>query len=89
MIKVIQVERDQSLDEELSKHYGRELSIEIPRKREPSPSSDPALSMLTGPKLYIHVQFTPSEYKPYVLTCFLDFGCQVNLARGSALPSFY
>ena len=45
--------------------------------------------MLTGPKLYIPVQFTPSEYKPYVLTCFLDFGCQVNLARGSALPSFY
>ena len=41
MIKVIQIERDQSSDEELSKHYDQAMEIEIPRVREPSP--DPSL----------------------------------------------
>ena len=45
--------------------------------------------MLTGPKMFIRIQFFPSEYKPYFLDCMLDSSCQVNLAKGSALPSFY
>ena len=37
MIKIIQIERDQSSDEELSKHYDQAMETEIPRVREPSP----------------------------------------------------
>ena len=49
MIKIIQIERDQSSDEELSKHYDQ--AMEIPRLREPSP--DPSLGMLTSPKIFV------------------------------------
>ena len=87
MIKVIQIERDQCSDEELSKHYDQAMEIENPRVREPSP--DPSLGMLTGPKIFVQIQFLPSEFKPYFLDCMLDSGCQVNLAKGSALPHFY
>ena len=45
--------------------------------------------MLTEPKVYIKVQFRPQEFKVYTLDCMIDSGCQVNLAKGSALPSFY
>ena len=85
MIKIIHIERDQSSDEELSKHY--EQAMESPEKREPSP--DPSLGMLTGPKIFVRIQFFPSEFKPYFLDCMLDSGCQVNLSKGLALPSFY
>ena len=61
--------------------------MESPRQREPSP--DPSLGMLTGPKIFVQIQFHPSEFKPYFLDCILDSGCQVNLAKGSALPHFY
>ena len=87
MIKVIQIERDQSSDEELSKHYEQSMETESPRVREPSP--DPNLGMLTGPKIFVKVQFHPSEFKPYSLDCMIDFRCQVNLAKGSSLPQFY
>ena len=49
MIKIIQIERDQSSYEELSKHY--EQAIESPEKREPSPN--PSLGMPTGPKIFV------------------------------------
>ena len=39
--------------------------------------------------MFIKIQFCPSEYKPYFLDCMLDSGFQLNLAKGSALPSFY
>ena len=87
MIKIIQIERDQSSDEELSKHYEQAMETESPRVREPSP--DPNLGMLTGPKIFVKVQFHPSEFKPYSLDCMIDSRCQVNLAKGSALPHFY
>ena len=91
------MERDQSSDEDLSKHYESALSTECIIEEEesppPSPSHPPqqtvSLSMLSGPKLYIPVSFHPCEYKPYVLSCLIDSGCQVNLARGSTIPSFY
>ena len=63
MIKMIQIERDQSSDEELSKHYDQ--AMESPRLREPSP--DPSLGMLTGPQIFVRIQFHPSEFKPYFL----------------------
>ena len=85
MIKIIQIERDQSSDEELSKHY--EQAMESPEKREPSP--DPSLGMLIGPKIFVWIQFRPSEFKPYFLDCMLDSSCQVNLEKGSSLPLFY
>ena len=53
MIKVIQLERDQSLDEELSKHYDLDMETESPKIRQPSP--DPNLGMLTGPKIFVKV----------------------------------
>ena len=49
MIKIIQIERDRSSDEELSKHYDQ--AMENLRQREPSP--DPSLGMLTGPKIFL------------------------------------
>ena len=61
--------------------------MESPEKKEPSP--DITLGMLTGPKMFIRIQLCPNEFKPYFLDCMLDSGCQVNLAKGSALPSFY
>ena len=61
--------------------------MEIQGKREPSP--DPSLGILTGPKIFVRIQFHPNEFKPYFLDCMLDSGCQVNLAKGSALPPFY
>ena len=61
MVKIIQIERDQSSDEELSKHYDQ--AMEIPEKKEPSP--DIALGMLNGPKMFIRIQLFPSEFKPY------------------------
>ena len=87
MIKVIQIERDQSSDEELSKHYEQAMETESLRVREPSP--DPNLGMLTGPKIFVKVWFHPSEFKPYSLDCMIDSGCQVNLAKGLALAHFY
>ena len=84
MVKIIQIERDQSSDEELSKHYDQ--AMEIPEKKEAS--LDITLGMLTGPKMFIWIQLCPSEFKPYFLDCMLDSGCQVNLAKGSTLPSF-
>ena len=51
MIKVIQIERDQSSDEELSKDYDQAMETKIPRVREPF--SDPSLGMLTGPKIFV------------------------------------
>ena len=87
MIKVIQLERDQSLDEELSKHYDLAMETKSPKIREPSP--DPNMGMLTSPKIFVKVQFTPKEFKPYSLDCLIDSGCQVNLEKGSALPQFY
>ena len=87
MIKIIHIERDQSSDEELSKHYEQAMETESPRVREPSP--DPNLGMLIGPKIFVKVQFHPSEFKPYSLDCMIDSGCQVNLAKSSALPLFY
>lgn len=89
MIKCIQTERDRSSDEELSKHYDRAMMIESPKESPKSPSPDPKLSMLTGPKVFIKVQFQPEEYKPYTLDCMIDSSCQVNLAKSSALPAFY
>ena len=99
MIKIIQAERDQSSDEELNKQFDRTMNIETPRRKKvtieesptgsPSPPHDLSLSMLSGPKFFVKVQFKPDEYKPYLLDCMIDSGCQVNLARGSALPHFY
>ena len=63
MIKVIQIERDQSSDEELSKHYDQAMETKIPRVREPSP--DPSLGMLIGPKISVRIHFRLSEFKPY------------------------
>ena len=71
MVKIIQIERDQSSDEELSKQYDQ--ALESPEKKEPSPNL--TLGMLTGPKMFIRIQFFPSEYKPYFLDCMLDSGC--------------
>ena len=51
MIRVIQIERDQSFGEELSNHYEQAMETESPRVREPSP--DPNLGMLTGPKIFM------------------------------------
>ena len=51
MIKIIQIERDQSSDEEIRKHYDQ--AMEIPRLREPSP--DPSLGMITGPKIFVRI----------------------------------
>ena len=87
MIKIIQIERDQYSDEELSKHYEQAMETESPRVREPSP--DPDLGMLTGPKIFVKVQFHPSEFKYYSLNCMIDSGCLVNPAKGSTLPQFY
>ena len=70
MIKIIQIERDQSSDEELSKQYDQ--AMESPEKKELSP--DLTLGMLTGPKMFIRIQLLPSEYKPYFLDCMLDSG---------------
>ena len=68
-------------------------SIKEQKEEDTPPSSPPPrniqLSMLTGPKMYISVQFMPCEYKPYTLSCFVDSGCQVNLAKGSTIPHFY
>ena len=95
-VKVIQIERDKSSDDDLSKHYESALNTEaIDQKEEESPPPSPPpqnlinLSMLSGPKLFIPVSFHPCEYNPYSLACMIDSGCQVNLARGSALPSYY
>ena len=49
MIKIMQIERDQSSDEELRKHYDQ--AMESPRLREPSP--DPSLGMLIGPNIFV------------------------------------
>ena len=87
MMKVIQLERDQSSDEELSKHYNLAMETKSPKIREPSP--DPNLGMLTGPKIFVKVQFNPKEFKPYTLDCMIDSGCQVNLEKGPALPQFW
>ena len=56
-----QAERDQSSDEELSKHYDRVMSVKTPKELSRSPSPDPKLSMLTGLKVFIKVQFQPDE----------------------------
>ena len=49
MVKIIQIERDQLSEEEISKHYDQ--AMESPEKKEPSP--DITLGMLTGPKMFI------------------------------------
>ena len=85
MVKIIQIERDQSSDEELSKHYDQ--AMESPEKKEPS--LDITLGMLTGPNMFIRIQLCPSEFKPYFLDCMLDSGCHANLEKCSTLPSFY
>ena len=60
-VNIIQIERDQSSDEDLSKHYDSAMNIEsiTEQKEETPPSSPPArniqLSMLSGPKMYIAV----------------------------------
>ena len=92
---MIQIERDQSSDDDLSRHYESALNTECIEEKEeeempeqsPPPSTPPqqnliSLSMLTGPKLYIPVSFHPCEYNPYTLSCMIDSGFQVNLARG-------
>ena len=61
--------------------------MESPEKKEPSP--DITLGMLIGPNMFIRIQLCPSEFKPYFLDRMLDSGCQVNLAKGLALPLLY
>ena len=55
----------------------------------PSSSSDPNLGLFQGPKLFINLKFCPPEYKSYSLSCMIDSGFQLNLAKGSAIPLFY
>ena len=97
---MIQIERDQSSDDDLSKHYESALNTECIEEKEETPEQSPppslppqqrliSLSMLSGPKLFIPISFRPCEYNPYTLACMIDSGCQVNLARGSALPCYY
>ena len=51
MIKIIQIERDQSSNEELRKRY--EQAMETLEKRELSPN--PNLGMLIGPKIFVQI----------------------------------
>ena len=75
----------------------REVEIEDtpeqPETFQPSMSSgesiQPSMFLMSGPKLYLTIQFNLCEFKPYKLSCVVDFGCQVNLAKGSALPFYY
>ena len=59
-------------------------------KKVSLPSSlDPNLGLFQGPKLFINLIFCPPEYKSYYLSCMIDSGCQLNLAKGSTIPLFY
>ena len=59
-------------------------------KKVSLPSSpDPNLGLFQGPKLFINLNFCPPEYKSYSLSCMIDSGCQLNLARGLVILLFY
>ena len=60
------------------------------QKKVSLPSSrDPNLGLFKVPKLFINLVFFPPEYKSYSLSCMVNSGSQLNLARGSAIPLFY
>ena len=62
----------------------------LENKKVSLPSSpDPNLGMFQGPKLFINLVFCPPEYKSYSLSCMIDSGCLLNLAKGSTIPLFY
>ena len=97
---MIQIERDQSSDDDLSKHYEIALNAECIEEKEETPEQSPppypppqqrliSLSMLSGLKMFIPISFRPCEYNPYTLACMIDSGCQVNLAHGSSIPTYY
>ena len=74
-IKVLQTKRDQSSDEELSKHFDEAMETLSPKRRIPiiqsssPPLEDSQLAMLSGPKVFLQGQFNPDEYKSYTLDC--------------------
>ena len=89
MLLILVTEIDQSSNEELNKHLEEAMQIPGHRKVSSSSSPEPNLGLFQGPKLFISLTFCPPEYKSYSLSCMIDSGCQLNLARGSAIPPFY
>ena len=89
MLLILVTETDQPSDEELSKHLEQAMQIPGQRKVSSPSSPEPNLGLFQGPKLFISLTFCPPEYKSYSLSCMIDSGCQLNLARGSAIPPFY
>ena len=104
MLEITTREWDQSSDEEMCRAYAEALqspkAVESPKNsqhtsdleakychnEEPSLGS---LGLFTCPKYFIKIKFCPSEFKSYELDCMIDSGCQMNLAKGNAIPSFY
>ena len=93
-INILDAEEEHSSEEEVNKFIkgamDREVEIvDTPEDIEQNVNTQPSLFLMSGPKMYIQIQFDLKEFKPYTLSCQIDSGCQVNLAKGSALPFYY
>ena len=104
MLDITIIERDQSSNEEMCRAYVEALqspkTVETSKNSKHTSDSgtedwhndEPSLGSLglfTGPKYFIKIKFCPSEFKSYELDCLIDSGCQMNLAKGNAIPSLY
>ena len=104
MLEIAIRERDQSFDKEMCRAYIEALqSPKVPEnpkhtlhtsdsEEESCQDEEPSLGSLglfTGPKFFIKIKFFLQEFKSYELDYMIDSGCQMNLEKGNAIPSFY
>ena len=61
--------------DELNKFVQGVMDVSIDDTPEQTISFQPSMSLMSGPKLYISVQFDLCEFKPYKLSCMIDSGC--------------
>ena len=89
-VKILDAEEEHSSEDEVNTFIkgAMDKKVEItettPEEQEQIEHNQPSLFLMSGPKLFIKVQFDLEEFKPYTLSCQIDSGCQVNLAKGSA-----
>ena len=81
-IKILDAEKEHSLEDELTKFVKgameRDVNIEdtfVEDTSEQIVSFHPSMSLMSGPKLYLTVQFNLCEFKPYRLSCMIDSRC--------------
>ena len=79
-IKILDAEEEHSSKEEVNKFIkgamDREVEIvDTPEETQQIVNTQPSLFLMSGPKLYIQIQFDLQEFKPYTLSCQIDSGC--------------